>query len=151
MTQGGGQLALQHGRNVDHIGEPRDRSAKIPSLETAVRFQAFGQMLGVVQRELAGPEGFINRRRQADVILIVLAPHGVRIERHQSIRPPGPDLANHSLAQGDLAGVAQDIGGPAKVDDFSEAQQGRRLRGIPAHWRQSSPLRWARRSPTGHR
>ncbi len=121
--QHGGDLAVEHGRDVDHIRHPLHAAAEIPAFEHAVRGEAGGEVFGVMQVELAGPEALIDGGGELDVVLVVLAIHRVGVERDQRVGAVGADEADDMLAQYRLAHVARHVGGVAQLHRLGDAEQ----------------------------
>ena len=136
--------------DVDHVRDVDHPASEVPALEAAVRCEAFVEVLGMMQVELARPERLVGGGRDHEVVLVVLAVHRVRVERDERVRPPTPDLADDPLAQCDLAASpSTSVASPSStISATPRIRAGGRQLARLARW--SSPRR-ARPSPTGRR
>ena len=124
MGARGIDLAVERGADVDHVGHVHHPAPEIPALEAPVRGEALGEVLGMMEVELAGPERLVGRSCHLHMILVVLAEHAVRVEAHQRVRAVPAHLADDALAQRHLAHVAEHVGGVPELDDLGHAEDG---------------------------
>jgi hypothetical protein len=117
-------LAVERGADVDHIGHVHHPAPEVPAFEAAVRGEALGEVFGMMEVELTGPERLVGRGCHFHVILVVLAEHAVRIEAHQRVGTMSAHLANDAFAQRHLTHIAEHVGGVPELDDLGHPEDG---------------------------